>query len=123
MATGDQFLARTVVHLPFTEKRFNPGDVITQADLDEARQTPEDVETLLASGIISNNLDDDIEDAHKPVKPSAPTVHGVVGQAQFLVQQMEERGETVPDELRAVSELALEHKIADQKGAGNDSAR
>lgn len=117
-----KYLARTVLHLPFIEKTVRPGEIITSKDLEDAKQTSEDVTLLLEGGAISDDLEAGIDPAHEPVKPGAPSIHSIVSQAQSLVEEMEARGEKVPKELKAAASLDVQHVIGSQTGAGNDGA-
>lgn len=113
------YKALTYIHLPFIEKDYAPGDSVEIGDLIDAKQTDEDVENLVGNGSLGEE-GDDIHPSHIIPDPSMPTIGSVVANAQKLVAQLEENGEEVPADLRAVAEMDYQHVMSGDAGAAGD---
>lgn len=117
---GTSYKALTYLHLPVIEKPFAPGDTVTAEDLEAAGQTEENIEALLSSKALGSE-DDPIDASHIIPDASMPTISSVVANAQALVKQLEEAGEEIPDELRAVASLDYTPVQADDAGKAGDA--
>lgn len=115
---ASELKALTVINLPYIEKRYNPGDTVEFSDIEEYcsqalaanpdADTPsaEDVVAeMIEHGSLSEDMDAELHPDHRPVDPNAPNMGSVISQAQFLVEQLESRGEYVPDSLREVANM------------------
>jgi hypothetical protein len=101
---ADSHKALTYIHLPVIEKDFKPGDEISAEDLAAAEQDEDSIKALVDSGALGGE-DDEIDPSHIIPDPAMPTITSVVAQAKAAVEELEEKGEDVPDELRAVANL------------------
>lgn len=114
------YKALTYLHLPFIEVDKAPGDEVSVQELLDAKQTDEDIENLTSNGSLGDE-GDDIHPSHIIPDPTMPTIARVISDAQRLVAQMEEAGEEVPDDLRAVAELDYNHAVSGDEGKSGDS--
>jgi len=122
MNRTEPFKVLTVLNLPFNDDPPKyPGDTITVAELEAAQQTDEDIQRLITTGAIGE-ADDHINAAHIVPDPGMPNIESVVAQSQALVKQLEEAGEEVPSDLRAVAELDYKHVMTGDEGASNDTS-
>jgi hypothetical protein len=133
--------ALTYVNVPFLDggagRSYKPGDMIPDTDFAESVELgtsaigeddwdgKESAESMIAKlidgGALSEDPDAELHPAHRPVEPGTPTVAGLVEQAKFLVAEMEEAGEPVPDELRLMAE-SRELVGTDDEAAGGDAS-
>lgn len=114
------YKALTYIHLPFIEKDYKPGDPVEIQDLLDAQQTDEDIENLTDNGSLGEE-GDDIHPSHIIPDPTMPTIEKVVADAQRLVAQLEEAGEEVPGDLRAVAEMDYHHAVSGDVGRSGES--
>lgn len=134
----DEYKALTVVNLPFTGKRFNPGDMISHAEFEaeaDAAAASVDVNTegdnLLTAdeqvdyfkewGTISDDPEAELHPDHLPVDPNKPTLAQQIELAKTAVADLEAAGKDVPDELRAFAEMDYQHVTSSENGTGGDS--
>jgi len=135
---ADEYKALTFVHLPFLGKdgkTFVPGDKITRehfeknADGVQAHGEP-DGEHMTAEeqiayfekwGSISSDMDAELHPDHRPVNPDAPTLSRMTEMARLLVEDLEDRGEEIPKELRELADHDRRHVSAGEQGRGGDS--
>src|SRR4029077_16510363 len=116
------YKALTHVHLPVIEKDYKPGDEIPDADLEEAGQTGDDIQSLIDGGAIGGG-DDPINPQNIIPDPSMPTIAQVVADAQAVVQEMTALGEEIPPEVQAVADLDYTPVSAgDEAKAGDANA-
>lgn len=127
MTTATEYMARTVVNLPFIDERYEPGDMIPHSaferyadaaakqiddrtDKDEGASPLPTADTMIVEfiewGSITTNPDDGILPEHMLPDPSRPSMQALVSQAEALVAMMEEAGEDVPAKLRALAEIS-----------------
>lgn len=127
MAKATEFLARTVVNLPFTEKRYEPGTVIPrsafEAEADAAAKIVDDrtdkdpgatpiptadetIAYFMEWGTITDDLDAEVHPDHIIPDPNRPSMAALVAQAQALVEIMENEGAEVPAKLRALADIS-----------------
>lgn len=104
MERTQSYKALTYLNLPFIEERYAPGDDVPIDRLIEAQQTEENIQDLVNGGSLGE-ADAEIDPSHIIPDPTVPNIHLVVAQAQALVEELEENGEEVPDEIRAVANL------------------
>lgn len=143
---ADEYKALTHINLPFTEKRFAPGEVIPRADFDESAEqgqsllgdeattADETIEHFLEFGSISEDLDAPIHPDNVIPEPGKMTVAQMVANAKALVEELENAGADVPAKLRdfaAMSDKQVESADEDRlhvaasdsgKGGGEQSA-
>lgn len=122
MERTQSYKALTYINLPFIEERFAPGDEVPVDRLVEAQQSDDNIQALVDAGALGE-LDQDIDPSHIIPDPTIPNIHLVVAQAKALVAELEEAGEEVPGEVRAVAELdytAIGDKDAGEGGASNE---
>lgn len=62
---ANQYKALTFVNLPGTDKRVAPGGTITAADFEAAKQTEEDIQSLIDGGAISEDMDAELHPDHQ----------------------------------------------------------
>jgi hypothetical protein len=55
------------------DKRFAPGDEVTDADLEEAGQTAEQIKELVDAGSLGD-ADAELHEAHRPVEAPEGTI-------------------------------------------------
>jgi hypothetical protein len=104
-------------NLPYIERRFNPGDTVSVSEIqeyaDEAeKQNPdgetmtaeETVEHFIAEGVLSEDLDAELHPQHRPLNANEQNAVSVIAQSKALVQQMEQQGVEIPEELKAMAE-------------------
>lgn len=127
---ADEYLARTVVNLPYIEERYEPGSVIPrerfEAYVDEALAADPTQELtadaviaeLEKYGSISSDLDDELHPDHLPVDPSAVSVDSLVQAARQLVKDYEARGLEIPKELRSLAKLDVRNANGSDNGKG-----
>lgn len=135
-----EYKALTYINLPFLDggagRAYSPGDMIPDEDFEESVSlgesaigesewdgqvaAPQQIEELILAGSLSADPDAELHPAHRPVVPGAPTVAGLVEQAKLLVTQMEEAGDEVPPELRALAE-SRDLLSADDAAAGGEA--
>jgi hypothetical protein len=115
------YKALTYIHLPVVEKDYAPGDMIEIDDLVAAGQTDEDIENLTEYGSLGEEHDD-IHPSHIIPDPTMPTIAKVVEDAKRLVAQLEDAGEEVPDDVRAVAELDYNHATSGDEGKSGESS-
>lgn len=122
-------------NLPFVGKRFDPGATVTYKDIqkeaDEAANANPDGHNLSAAetvkhfvdqGVLSSDKDADLHPAHRPIDPRLPTAASLQAQSQFLIQQLEDSGQPVPDELKALAKADFQHVTASDNGSGGDKS-
>jgi hypothetical protein len=114
------YKALTYLHLPFSEVDKRPGDLVDPQELIDAKQTDEDVETLVANGSLGEE-DDDLHPSTIIPDPAMPTIASVVADAQRLVAELEEAGEEVPAELKATADLDYTHAVTGDTGKSGES--
>lgn len=109
--------ALTYINLP-PDNRKAPGDEISPQEWEacDPPQTEENIQELIDSGAISEDMDAEILPAHRPVNPNDPTQARMIEEAKFLV----ERGETSPG-IVALAETELVSNGDDAAG-GDKSA-
>lgn len=134
-----EYKALTYIELPFIGPggeglRFSPGDTISMSEFEKAAKAAEknfpDLKTHTAEqqikeltkwGSLSDDLDAPLHPDHIPVDPNVPTVNSLVAQAQFLINDLEEKGQDVPAKLRALAEMKVV-TTADSGKAGEKNA-
>lgn len=114
------YKALTFIHLPYIEKDYKPGDPVEIGDLIEAKQTDDDIENLTSNGSLGEESDE-IHSSHIIPDPAMPSIQKVVTQAQATVAKLEEAGEEVPAELRAVAELDYHHATSGDAGKSGET--
>lgn len=73
------YKALTHILLPGTEVRKAPGETITKQEMKDAGQTDENIQQLLESGTISEDMSVDVHPDHAPVEiEAAPGSQNVV---------------------------------------------
>lgn len=143
-----EYMARTVVNLPFIDERFEPGQMISvdaferyadaaatnvddRSDRDEnasALHTADSIiKELLEWGSITDDPSEGVHPDHVIPDPSRPSLASVIAQAEQVVAMLEEAGEEVPAKLRALTEISdrqvssVEKAIAaESSGAGEE---
>lgn len=113
------YKALTTIHLPFIEKTINPGETVEISDLESAKQGEKQIQALVASGVLGEEGDELHHSTIIP-DPAMPTISSVVTQAQQAVQELEEAGEDVPPELKAVAGLDFKAVTANDEGVSGD---
>jgi hypothetical protein len=114
------YKALTVINLPVTETLKQPGDEVTAEELEAAGQSEESIQQLIDSGALGSE-DDELHPSTIVPDPSMPTITSVVAQAKQAIVEMEEAGDDVPPELRAVAELDFNAVVAGEEGKSGDS--
>lgn len=143
----DEFKALTVVNLPFTDKRYEPGATISRSAFEAeaeaaaaAHVVPDGIEDAshpLAAdeqidyfkewGTISDDMDAPLHPDHIPADPNRPSLAALVSQAQTLVEELEAAGADVPAKLRALAEISdrqissVENAVSNE-GTGGEGA-
>jgi hypothetical protein len=120
MARTKPYKALTTINLPLTGRQFRPGEKIEMSDLEEAQQGEEEIQALVAGGALGEEKDELHPSTIIP-DPAMPTIQSVVAQAQQAVQELEESGAEIPEELRAVAGLDYQAVTADDEGASGES--
>ena len=115
------YKALTRLHLPVIEKDYAPGDEVTDADLEAAGQTQENLDALLGSGAIGGE-DDELHFSSIIPRPDMPTIEKAVLDAQEIKRQLEATGEEVPPEVEAMATLDYHHAQADDEGKSGDAS-
>jgi hypothetical protein len=62
------------LNLPVIEVRKNPGDTVTDSLFEKAGQSKGQVKSLEKYGVISSDMNAEIDPAHRPVEPGASSV-------------------------------------------------
>lgn len=108
------------LHLPFIEKDFDAGEMVPTEDLAEAQQTEEDITALVGAGVLGEE-DSEIDPSAIIPRPDMPTIEKAVQESQELVKQLEDAGEEVPPELKAMAELDYTHAVASDVGKSGET--
>lgn len=116
------YKALTHINLPFIEKRYAPGDEIKTSDLQKAQQTDDDVKRLVDDGALGEE-NDEIHPQNIIPDPGVPTIQLVVANAQRVAEELEARGEKVPNEVRALAKLDIRAVTSGDQGASDDRNR
>jgi len=133
----DQYKALTVINLPFSEKLFRPGEMISFEDFEEsaalAAAAVEDrrgedegasavasAQEMVAALISGGSLSDDPEAAlhpdHIPRPPGELSLLSISDNAKALLAQLEASGQPVPVELRSLAEMEIQAVRASDGG-------
>lgn len=115
------YKALTRLHLPVIEKDYNPGDPVTDDELESAGQTDENIQALVDSGAIGGE-DDELHFSSIIPRPDMPTIEKAVLDAQEIKRQLEATGEEVPPEVEAMATLDYHHAQADDEGKSGDAS-
>jgi hypothetical protein len=135
-----EYKALTFINLPFLDggagRGYKPGDMIPEEAFSESIELGESaigedewdgqvtademIAAMIEAGSLSEDPDAEVHPAHRPVVPGAPSIAGIVEQTKLLVAQMDEAGEDVPEELRALAE-SWKSVSADDAATGGDA--
>lgn len=77
-----QYKCLTILNLP-NKGRKDAGDTVTTEELESAGQTEENIQQLVETEMISEDMDADIHEAHKPIDP--PRNMSGVQDSSFIV--------------------------------------
>ncbi len=115
------YKALTRLHLPVIERDYNPGELVTDEELEAAGQTDENIQALVNSGSLGGE-DDDVHPSAIIPKPDMPTIGKAVLDAQEIKAQLEAAGEEVPEEVEVMANLDYHHAQADDEGKSGDAS-
>jgi hypothetical protein len=62
-----EYKALTFINLPLLDIKKAPGDMITEEELSQGGQTPDDIASLVAGGSLSEDPDAPVHPDHVPV--------------------------------------------------------
>lgn len=126
----EEYKALTHINLPFIEERYAPGDVIPRSAFDayeeqgnavlgEGAVSADDcIAEFTEWGSISEDPDAEIHPQNTIPDPNRPSLSAMEAQAEALIQELEDRGETVPAKLRAFAEILDKQITAAEQGLG-----
>lgn len=109
---ADEHKALTVINLPFTKKRFNPGYLIPESDFeaeaDAAAEANPDGHNLTAEEQIAHFREwgslgdegDDLHPDHRPVDANRQNAEQLRESARLLAEDYDSRGEDLPGDIR-----------------------
>jgi hypothetical protein len=116
------YKALTRLHLPVIEKDYAPGELVSDDDLKAAGQGKEQIEQLKENGALGGE-NADLHPSSIVPRPDMPTIERVVMEAKQIVNDLESKGEEVPDEVRVMANLDYKHAVTgDEAQAGDASA-
>lgn len=139
-----EYMARTVVNLPFIDERFEPGSMIPveaferyaeaaakhiddRTGKDDGASPLPTAEGVIAEfmqwGSITDNPDDGIHPDHLVPDPNQPSLGALVAQAEALVAKYEDEGVEVPAKLRALAEISDRQISATEQSAATKDAQ
>jgi len=133
---ADEYKALTVINLPFTDYSYLPGAMIPRSAFDECAEATaaafekhpdtivptaqEMIDDMSAWGSLSDDPEAELHPDHIPVDPGLPTIAQMIEQAHDLVEDLENRGQDVPDELRQLANTEWQHVTSTDAGEAGD---
>lgn len=113
-----EYKVLSILNLPLTGVRKQPGDTVTSQELEENEQTDEDVELLIGGGALSDDMDAELHPDHRPISIAQPSIEQMVNAAKATVERM---GDDAPDEVKELAKMELNHAASSDDGKGGEA--
>ena len=88
MAKGEY---KALTYLMVGDEKVAPGDTVTRADLEAAGQTAENIDQLLESGAISDDMQADVLEEHREIERTS--ANDGLGDTRHVITSEEGKGE------------------------------